>query len=103
MISARLQKIYKTYGPRGLVVVGICEDPHNIDGIRNYISKSNIEYTIILDKDNKIGRQFGVISLPVTLIINKKQRIVFVHYGFSKAMIRRIEEEIEQVLKDNGL
>lgn len=42
-----------------------------------FAAKFKYPYTIVLDKDKAVAKKYGVLGLPVTLIISKSGKIVF--------------------------
>jgi len=42
-----------------------------------FVAKTRYPYTVVLDKDKSVAKKYGVLGLPVTLIISKDGKIVF--------------------------
>jgi len=49
---------------------------------KNYLKEEGNPYSFVgLDKDGRIGFEFGVFGLPETFFVNKKGQIIFKHTG----------------------
>ncbi len=42
-----------------------------------FVAKTKYPYLVALDKDKAVARKYGVLGLPVTIIISKEGKIVF--------------------------
>lgn len=42
-----------------------------------FVSRTKYPYMVVLDKDKAVAKKYGVLGLPVTLIISKDKKIVF--------------------------
>ncbi len=42
-----------------------------------FVAKFKYPYLVVLDKDKAVAKKYGVLGLPVTLIISKDRKIVF--------------------------
>ena len=64
----------------------------------NYLNEDGNPYNFIgVDKEGKLGLEFGVIGLPETFIINNEGKIIYKHLGpLSKKII---EDEIKPFLQ----
>jgi peroxiredoxin len=42
-----------------------------------FVAKNKYPYQVVLDKDKAVAKKYGVLGLPVTIIISRDRRIVF--------------------------
>ena len=80
-----------------LFLLGINYKDKKEDAI-NYLNEDGNPYNFIgVDKEGKLGLEFGVIGLPETFIINNEGKIIYKHLGpLSKKII---EDEIKPFLQ----
>ena len=80
-----------------LFLLGINYKDKKEDAI-NYLNEDGNPYNFIgVDKEGKLGLEFGVIGLPETFIINNEGKIIYKHLGpLSKKII---ENEIKPFLQ----
>lgn len=75
-----MQKLWEIIGKNNMVILAITnEDAEEYDNIKEYANSKDYEFIYIHDPENKIGKKFGVGTLPGTRLFDKK--------GFSVATI----------------
>ncbi len=66
-----LEPVYRQYRDRGLVILAInVLQPPEI--VRPFVKQLGISYDILLDAQGNVTRQYQVMALPVTYIIDRK-------------------------------
>jgi peroxiredoxin len=92
-----INQIAKDYKDQNLVVLTIDSGEDN-KTVQDFISKNNYEFTVLLDTDNTVSRQYGISSIPVSIFIDKDGNIVQKRIGAMTGddMIAAID----QLLKD---
>ena len=95
-----LNKIYDVYKTKGVEMIGI-----NVDGPRSLskvapLSKSlRIQYPVLLDINSEITTELNIMAFPTLLIVDAKDKVVWIHEGFVNGDAEIIKEEIEKLLK----
>ncbi|MFQ3675912.1 MAG: TlpA disulfide reductase family protein [Endomicrobiia bacterium] len=71
-----LKKYYSEYKEKGLEIlaINIQEAPNQV---KNFVSKRNIDYPILLDRDGSVAQQYGVRGIPTNYLISKDGVIIF--------------------------
>jgi DsbE subfamily thiol:disulfide oxidoreductase len=92
--------LQKKYGSKGVVIVGVAVDQQKSD-VSAFVKKMGINYTICPDlRGGVVGDKYGIRTIPVTYIIDKKGVIRFVHSGFGGADdAAKMDKEIASLLK----
>ena len=68
-------ELQKTYGSKGLEIVGVALDDPN--DVRNFVANSSINYDILFDTQQATAAAYGNIrSIPTTFLINRDGEIV---------------------------
>ncbi|HDZ62244.1 MAG TPA: TlpA family protein disulfide reductase [Nitrospirae bacterium] len=52
------------------------------DTVREFISKQDMSFTVLLDEDTQVSSKFGVRSHPMKFLIDKKGNIAGVAFGY---------------------
>ena len=70
-----MKEIYSLYNSKGLVLfnVDIMESKKKAERFANEYS---VPYPTLLDKDGEVSRVFGVMSVPLVVLINSEGRII---------------------------
>jgi peroxiredoxin len=70
-----LQKIYARYRDRGFKILAVDID-EPAERVAKYFRKKGLTYTSLLDPRGQLARRFGVWSIPVTFIVDRRGIIV---------------------------
>jgi peroxiredoxin len=70
-----LNKLYREYRSRGLVVVAVSTD-RSASSVRDFLSKHPVDFPVLMDSDSKVSRQFKVFSLPTTFLLDKNGAVL---------------------------
>ena len=86
------EKLYERLRDKGLVVVGIDEDPQT--GVAEaFVNKFSVTYPILLDRENEAFDAYGVRTLPTAFLIDPQGNIRRKWTGFeaeTKADIEKV-------------
>ena len=69
----------KEYADRGLVVVGIAMDD-DWKSVKPWIEEKKVNYPIVIGNQG-LGKQYGLIGMPLTALVDREGRIADVHNG----------------------
>jgi thiol-disulfide isomerase/thioredoxin len=93
-----LEKLQKE-NPNDLKLLAInLEEP--LDLVRDYVARQNINTTVLLDSEGKVGRIYGSESIPMQVLIDKKGIIRDVKVGFSPSMGEQLRKQLDQLRAD---
>jgi peroxiredoxin len=93
-------RIQEEYKDRNVIVLGVAMPPGSEESLKKFIKKREIKYRIGLGS-GEIAEKFGGIStLPTTLIVDAKGRIVRVIVGAFRGKQGQIEQEIKKLFID---
>ncbi len=68
-----------------------------------FLEKEGYDCTVAIDPKRRIGRRFGVSSLPTTIIIGPDGTIQAIHRGWSDAYKKQMRDEIDKLLAGKSL
>jgi len=89
----------KKYGPQGLYVLGMSADEDGERAVKAFADKYRITYPIALAGESALA-DFGVRSVPVMFVIDKKGRVAEVFRGFTDDVARSAEQLIKKLLAE---
>jgi cytochrome c biogenesis protein CcmG/thiol:disulfide interchange protein DsbE len=93
-----LVEINRTYGKRGLQILGLSVDGGE-QAAKTVADEFRINYPVALAGDSTAA-DFGVRSVPVMFLIDKKGTVVKVYRGYSDEMAGSLEQSITRLLKE---
>ncbi len=68
---AELEPVHETLAPRGLRILAI-NVAQEESVARRAAARYGISYTVLLDREGAVTRQYGVMALPVTFLVDRK-------------------------------
>jgi peroxiredoxin len=89
----------RKYGKQGLQILGQSLDDGGERLVKSFISDYRINYPVALATD-KVETDYGIISVPVMMVIDKKGRVAEVYRGFSDEIGRSMENLIKKLLAE---
>jgi peroxiredoxin len=91
-------ELQKQYGPQGLAIVGVSlDDDASPEQIAKFTHKLNVNYTILLGKDDVAKLYGGVDALPTTFYIDRNGTLVDVTMGLPSER-EEIEDNVKRTL-----
>jgi len=93
--------LHEKYKARGFEVIGISMD-QSVADVKYFVNDRNITYTILMS-DDKVEKQYGVITIPVTFMIDRSGKVVKKHLGFASGVGEQMEKDIRLLLEDMPL
>lgn len=97
---AHLVRIYEKHRAKGFVVLTIAMDaPDTVAEVPAWARRQNITYPVLLDEDSKIASIYNPKkSAPLSVLIDRKGDIAFVHDGYNPGDENIIEEHVMKAL-----
>ncbi len=90
-----IEKIYKNYSGKGLVVLAISLDYGGWDGVKSFVAEHGITYTV-LKGDEDVASKYNVHTIPMVIILNKNGKIYKRFLGLGED--DTLEKDIKDVL-----
>jgi len=97
--TVELEKLYRKYKDRGVVVLGISMDSGSdaVQKVEGFAEKNNLTYLMLL-ADGKASGSYVVYNIPATYILDKNHVIVTIYKGYMPGLGDRMAEQIEKLL-----
>ncbi|MDD9939509.1 MAG: TlpA disulfide reductase family protein [Myxococcales bacterium] len=92
-----LQKLNKKYGKKGLSILGVSVDDE-ADKAKAFIKKMGVTFLIMHDKGHAIAERYKPAKMPTSFIVDRAGKIRYVHEGFEKSDIPKLDKEIRSLL-----
>lgn len=94
-----LDALHSQYGELGFNVMGI-----NLDAdttlAHQVLKDIPVDFTILFDTDNTVSRQYGVDSMPFTVLVDRNGNVRYVHRGYRPGFEDKYEEQIRALVKE---
>ncbi len=99
MVAPELKSIYEKYKEKGFVILAVAIDdgPNALSAVNNFVKEFRIPYPVMID-NGSVSRQYQVISIPTSFIIDKDGNIRDKHVGVLPDLAGALSQEIEKLL-----
>jgi peroxiredoxin len=94
-----LVEMNRKYGSQGLQVLGMSSGEDGERAVKGFAEKNRITYPVALAGETTLG-DYGVRSVPVMFVIDKKGRVAEVFRGFTDEVGRSTEQLIKKLLAE---
>lgn len=94
-----LVEMSRKYGKQGLQILGLSVDEDGERVVKSFTDEFRVNYPLALAGDSTTA-DFGVRSVPVMYLIDKKGRIAEVYRGASNEVARSMEQSIKRLLAE---
>lgn len=84
----------------GLKIVAVNLD-ENIKDAQQFLGKVPANFTVAFDSDKQCAKDFNVLAMPSTYLIDRKGMIRYVHLGFRAGEVAELKEMTEKLLAEN--
>lgn len=94
-----LDALYKKYGARGFVVLGVNKDATSGD-VERFLKRTPVTFTLVQDAQDAVAHAFDVKAMPSGYLVDRRGIVRSVHRGFTSETAALVEHEIEELLKE---
>jgi len=94
-----LVEMNRKYGKQGLHILGLSVDEDGERVVTTFAEEFRVNYPLAIAGDSTTG-DFGVRSVPIMYVIDKKGNIAEVYRGNSNEMARSLEFSIKRLLAE---
>ena len=94
-----IQELHEEYNSEGLSVFAISTDNEkSVSKVKPFVKTKDYSFEILYDTNSETAREYYVITVPHTVIIDKEGSIVYSHSGYKKGDELKLKEEILKLL-----
>lgn len=94
-----LVEMNRKYGKQGLQILGLSVDEEGERSVKSFTDEYRVNYPLALaGESTKVD--FGIRSVPIMYLIDKKGKIVEVYRGYSNDTARSVEQSIKRLLAE---
>jgi peroxiredoxin len=94
-----LVEMNRKYSKQGLQILGLSVDEDGEQAVRTFTDEFRVNYPLALAGDSTTV-DYGIRSVPVMFLIDKKGKLVEVYRGYSDEMARSVEQSIKRLLAE---
>ncbi len=96
---AAIDRINTTYQRAGLVVLGVSVDD-DLQRAREFADSMNVSYPIMLDSGSRLGREYLLQKMPLTILVDRSGVVRYADVGFKRGDERLYVDRIRELLRE---
>lgn len=91
--------LFKLFEEKGFKIFAISIDNEkSMSKVKPYIKSNGYEFTVLLDPNSEVARQYYAQMVPYSLVLDKNGKVVYSHLGYKKGDELKIKQIIEDLL-----
>ena len=94
-----LNALHKKYQPLGFTVLGINVEEQT-DKARGFLSNYPVDFPILLDKTNEVSRQYKVIAMPTTVVVDRDGNMRYLHEGYKPGDEKKYRQMVKKLVRE---
>jgi peroxiredoxin len=96
--APELEKLWRKYKDRGLVVAGIALDSGSDRDLRKFATEHRLTYAMVNDRAGAIAGKYRIRPIPTTYVVSPAGLVHAVHVGYQPGLEKQLEREIKGLL-----
>lgn len=92
-----LDRLYRSYKNRGLVVVGVSQD-RAAENIKSFLARTPVSFPVAHDASHEVARRYRPPKMPSSYVIDRQGIVRHVHAGYRAGDAERLEKQIQGLL-----
>ncbi len=94
-----LNALHNKYAPLGFTVLGVNVE-EQIDGALSFLKNVPVDFPILLDNENKVSRQYKVIAMPTTVVVDRDGNMRYLHEGYKPGDEKKYRQMIKKLVRE---
>jgi len=94
-----LDNLHNKYKDLGFTVLGVnVEQDSNM--ARRYITDRPVSFPILLDHTNVVSKQYKVVAMPTTVLIDRDGNMRFLHQGYKPGDEKKYKRMVKKLIRE---
>ena len=94
-----LNALHKKYAPLGFTVLGVNVE-EQLDGAMGFLSNVPVDFPILLDNQNKVSKQYKVVAMPTTVVVDRDGNMRYLHKGYKPGDEKKYRQMVKKLVRE---
>ena len=94
-----LNDLHNKYEKLGFVILGVNVEEQT-GKARSYIADRPVDFPILFDDQNTVSKQYNVIAMPTTVMIDRNGNIRYLHQGYKPGDEKKYKKMIKKLIRE---
>jgi len=88
-----LIRLQDKYQARGFTILGVNEG-ESAQEVSAFVKEMGLNFPVALDSDGAVARNYGVVGIPISYLINSAGKVLGEYHGFTSQLTSDVEQAI---------
>jgi peroxiredoxin len=94
-----LNDLHNKYKKLGFTILGVnVEQEQKL--AKSFLSDTPVNFPILFDKSNKVSKDYDVIAMPTTVMIDRNGKVRFIHKGYKDGDEKKYKKMVKKLVRE---
>jgi peroxiredoxin len=94
-----LNDLHKRYESLGFAVYGVNVE-EDVNGAREFLQNFPVDFPVLLDGSNQVSKQYNVIAMPTTVVVDRDGRVRYLHKGYKSGDEEKYRQMVKKLVRE---
>jgi peroxiredoxin len=97
-----LEQIWQRYKPLGFTLLAVNVEEDSSGAVKWLQDKAPVTFPVLFDRASAVSKLYDVTAMPSTVIVDRKGRIRYVHYGYTAGTENAYQDQVRTLLREKS-
>ncbi len=94
-----LNALHNKYQLLGFTVLGVNVE-ENPENARDFLKSFPVDFPVLLDSQNSVARQYDVVAMPTTVVVDRDGNMRFLHKGYKSGDEIKYRKMVKKLVRE---
>ena len=94
-----LNSLHNKYEPLGFTVLGVNVE-EDVGGAKGFLNNYPVDFPILLDSSNQVSKQYQVIAMPTTVVVDRDGNMRYLHRGYKSGDEEKYRKMVKKLVRE---
>jgi thiol-disulfide isomerase/thioredoxin len=94
-----LNSLHKKYEALGFTVLGVNVE-EDTRKARDFLKDFPVDFPVLLDKENRVSKQYKVIAMPTTVLVDRDGNVRYLHKGYKSGDEAKYQKMVKKLVRE---
>jgi len=94
-----LNVLHNKYEPLGFTVLGVNVE-EDLKGAQGFLKNFPVDFPVLLDNTNQVSRQFKVVAMPTTVVVDRDGNMRYLHQGYKSGDEAKYRKMVKTLVRE---
>ena len=94
-----LNALHSKYEPLGFTVLGVNVE-EDVNGAKGFLNNFPVDFPVLLDNTNKVSKQYQVIAMPTTVVVDRDGNMRYLHQGYKSGDEEKYRQMVKELVRE---